>query len=266
MRVLVSTIPWLCPLLASCALDPATTTATSTQSAAGGAADVAPVLRFGADGSVETSAPLVAGAPATLHYDIERLPDCRAIYHGLPAWGIVASFTGDGGPVQTLDVTSGDATFVVPAGRDLAMWFEASDEYGCLQWDSVYGANYHFAVDAPPIVHFRARGFAIEVAGTPRAGDDVLIDYELARLAQCRQDYNGNATWDIVAHWRFDGGAVADGSVTAPATPGRVAVPLRVAAPAGSHELEIWFDNTDRTGCHAWDSDYGRNFHIPLAP
>lgn len=35
-------------------------------------------------------------------------------------------------------------------------------------------------VAAPPVIHFRARDFAIQVDGTPRAGEDLMIDYELA--------------------------------------------------------------------------------------
>jgi len=262
MRLLAISIPLLLLASTGCALDPDAPTAVASSPTT--ATDV-PTLTFGPDWSVSQTGTLVAGEPAHIHYDVDRLPDCRATYNGLPAWAIAAYFDADGGPGQSANVTSGDATFVVPAGHDLAMWFHASDEHGCEQWDSVYGANYHFAIVSPPTVHFRAQGYAVEIDGTPRAGDDVMIDYELARLPSCRQDYNGYQTWDVVAHWRFDGGPVSDGSVTAVQGTGeRTAAPLLVHAPDGARDLELWFENTDRTGCEAWDSDYGRNFHIAL--
>src|SRR5262249_18122585 len=145
-----------------------------------------PTITFHADWSVTQTGTLVAGAPAKLVYDVARLPNCRATYNGLPAWGIVASWNADGGWGHSGNATSGTASFTVPAGRDLQMWFFASDEYGCTQYDSDYGRNYHFPIVATSIIHFRQRDYAIATDGTLRAGDDLMIDYELARAPWCR--------------------------------------------------------------------------------
>ena len=234
-----------------------------------------PTLVFAADGSLTPSAPIVSGGQAVIRYDLSRLPDCRAWYRGYPAWNIVAYWSTDGGAVASAPVTRLDAdgqrvatdvTFTVPPGHDLALWFHASDESGCSQWDSDYGRNYHVAL-APgaPTVHFRWPGWSHDVDGTLAAGADVIIDYDIRRLPTCRQDYNGYQTWDVTVGYRFDGGAAASASLTAtPSDSERVQAPARIAAPAGARTMELWFENHDRTGCQTWDSDFGANYTFDL--
>jgi hypothetical protein len=224
-----------------------------------------PVLTFHADWTASLSGTLVAGQSARIEYDVARLPTCRATYNGLPAWGIVAQYNADGGWGHEANVTSGSASFIVPAGRDLAIWFFNSDEHDCTAWDSDYGRNFHFPIAAPAIIHFHQLDYAIAVDGTLRAGNDLMIDYELARAASCRATYNGLQSWDVIAHWRFDGGAVAGGSLSAPYNLAeRESIPLEIAVQTGARDFEVWFENTDYTGCDAWDSDFGRNFHFAL--
>jgi hypothetical protein len=60
----------------------------------------------------------------------------------------------DGGAVQTTPASlvegdalvSADPTITIPQGAALAMWFEATSSYGCVAWDSQYGANYQFTI------------------------------------------------------------------------------------------------------------------------
>ena len=231
-----------------------------------------PTLSFAADWSIAQSAPLVGGANAVIHYDPARLPNCRATYHGFPAWGITAFYAVDGGQAFTAPVTSFqngtvvpvDATIVVPPGRDLAIWFSNSDEYGCNQWDSSYGNNFHFAIsDGAPTLHFRWPDWSEDQSAPLVAGGDVLVDYDIRRLSICRQDYNGLQSWDVVAWYRFDGGAASSASVTTAVTPyQRVQAPARIATPTGAQAMDLWFENTDRTGCDTWDSAYGANYHF----
>jgi hypothetical protein len=242
------------------------------------AAESAPaLLTFAADWSVTPSAPVVSGGQATIHYDIARLPHCRAWYHGFPAWGISAYWAVDGGNGFTQPVTvrnaSGqldavDITFAVPPGRDLAIWFHASDEYGCSEWDSDWGRNFHFALEpGAPAVHFRWPGFGNEVFPALRAGQELLVDYDIRRLPSCRQDYNGYQTWDVTVGYRFDDGAARSASLTA--TSGdyqRLQAPARLTAPAGARTIELWFESHDRTGCQQWDSAYGANYYFDLLP
>ncbi|MGZ3405519.1 MAG: DUF6209 family protein [Polyangia bacterium] len=233
-----------------------------------------PTLSFAADWSVAQSASVLSGGRATVHYDVARLPNCRATYHGFPAWGISAYWAVDGGQAFSAPVTQFqngqvvpvDATFDVPPGRDLAMWFSNSDEYGCSEWDSSYGRNFHFAlVENAPAVHFRFPGWTDDQSAPLRAGGEFLVDYDIRRLPYCRQDYNGYQTWDVTVGWRFDDGSA--GSATLTASPNdyqRVQAPARITAPTGAHSVQLWFENHDRTGCQSWDSAYGTNYRFDL--
>jgi len=267
-------IAFVCIATASCAaqVDRSSTENASTTNAQ--AETIAPAtLSFGADWSVTQSGALVAGGKATIHYDIARLPYCRTQYMGFPAWDVLADWSVDGGRASSVPVTKIDAsgarvgtdvTIDVPYGHDLALWFYESDEGGCAGWDSAYGKNFHFAVDASaPVVHFRS-DWSISVDGALAAGADFVVDYDLARLPSCRQTYNGLDTWEISAHGRFDDGSTFDAPLTAIVGSSRVAAPARVRAPSTAHHVDVWFDDTDRTGCHAWDSNYGANFGFDL--
>ncbi|MCA1663312.1 MAG: DUF6209 family protein [Myxococcales bacterium] len=233
-----------------------------------------PTLSFAADWSVAQSAPVVSAGKAILHYDVARLPNCRAIYHGLPAWAITAYYAVDGGQAFTAPVTqsqngtvvSVDATVSVPPGRDLAVWFGASDEYGCQQWDSNYGQNFHFALLADAAaLHFRWPSWQNDESAPLAAGRDFLVDYDIRRLPYCRQDYNGLQTWDLTVQYQFDGGAVQSASLTSsPNAFTRVQAPARLSAPAGAATVQLWFENHDRTGCQTWDSAYGANYRFSI--
>jgi hypothetical protein len=261
----------VCLWLVGCGGQPGSVAA-ALQSADGGAA---PTLAFAADWSVTQSAPIVSGGQAVIHYDLARLPHCRAWYRGYPAWDIVAYWSTDGGPGASAPVTmltadrqrvATDVAITVAPGHDLALWFHASDEGGCSEWDSDYGRDFHVAL-APglPTVHFRWPDFSDDVDGTLAAGAELVIDYDLRRLPWCRQDYNGHPTWDVTVGYRFDGGAAATASLTTtPSDYQRVQAPARITAPAGAHTMELWFENHDRTGCQRWDSAYGANYSFAL--
>jgi hypothetical protein len=231
-------------------------------------------LTFAADWSVTQSAPVVSGGKATIHYDLERLPHCRAQYHGGPAWGIVAFWAVDGGQAFTAPVEQFqggvnvpvDVTLDVPPGGDLAVWFLNSDEFGCSEWDSNYGRNFHFAlVQAAPAIHFRWPGWSDDQSAPLRAGGDFLVDYDIRRLPYCRQDYNGLQSWDVTVGYRFDDGTSGSASLTAtPTDYQRIQAPAHLAAPTGATSVELWFENHDRTGCQSWDSAYGSNYRFAL--
>ena len=110
----------------------------------------------------------------------------------------------------------------------------------------------------------------------PRLADPVVVGRRVvpgvggghavvSRLPTCRATYNGYQTWDVIAHYRFDGGEVHDASVTTSLSDyERIAGAARIALPAGARSLEMWFENTDRTGCDTWDSRYGANYVFSL--
>ncbi len=237
------------------------------------AAESTPLLTFNADWTNSASGPVTSGGKATIRYDVSRMPACRTWYHGYPAWDIVAYYAVDGGtaryvPLTKLEGTTRtpvDATIDVPVGGNLAVWFHASDAGGCSQWDSAYGQNYNYALaTGTPAVRFLAN-WTTTTLGDPAAGAELLVDYDPIRLPGCRAMYNGYSAWDIVVHYRFDGGDVQDASVTSVINGyERVGSPARIAAPAGARHLELWFENYDRTGCRTWDSSYGANYHVVL--
>lgn len=91
-------------------------------------------------------------------------------------------------------------------------------------------------------------------------GGRVRIEYDTDRLTTCRHSQGGNPLWDITAHVRWEPSfalahaSVRDGAAT-------------FDAPAGAQHASIWFENTSASGCQAWDSDFGANYHFDvLAP
>jgi hypothetical protein len=109
-------------------------------------------LTFRSDWTVAASGPIVEGATVRVDYDPARLRQCRGRKYGLEAWAISAFWRIDGGPVQTFPVVMPTAsgtvpTFVPDASGRLELWFSNSDAFGCIAWDSAYGANYAFDVE-----------------------------------------------------------------------------------------------------------------------
>ncbi len=96
-----------------------------------------------------------------------------------------------------------------------------------------------------------------DVRGTLMRGKRMLIEYATER-ATCTGTFNGALAWSVTAFYRWDGGEVATtyaaGFTSDPSAP-----------PAGidldrSGQLEVWFQNTNRWGCNAYDSNYGQNY------
>jgi hypothetical protein len=112
------------------------------------------LLAFDAD--YTQSLPAVhGGQSAIVHFAPERLAECEGSTGGHPAWGITGHWQVDGGTVHDLVVTradgdslvASDPQIAVPHGHDLALWFEATNVWGCHAWDSAEGANYHVAIE-----------------------------------------------------------------------------------------------------------------------
>jgi hypothetical protein len=90
------------------------------------------------------------------------------------------------------------------------------------------------------------------------AGDALRIEYAVERLPTCRASYRGQDAWNIAGYVRFhpsmelESVALKSGSA-------------EVQVPDGASRVELWFNNTDNTGCVAWDSAYGRNYWFDVA-
>ena len=260
-------------VLAACAADPATPPGQAP--GGGGKADGSePTITFAGDFTQAVSGTLLAGSPVIVRYDLSRVQDCRAESGGNAQWGVTgyAQFGGampvsfavsqlDGAQVDPVD-----AELDLPASADhVAMWFQASNSYGCVAYDSNEGANYQFAIDRHGLgatLDF-ASDWTQSQSGPIHAGDQVVVHYAPDRLAQCATSQDGMPGWGITAHWQVDGGAVHDVTVTRASGADLVPADPAIAIPRG-HDLALWFEATSYYGCDAFDSAYGANYHFTI--
>jgi hypothetical protein len=95
------------------------------------------------------------------------------------------------------------------------------------------------------------------LSGDIRPGESLRIEYDPARLPSCRAERYGQKAWSITAHLRFHpGGEEQVGDVSSG--------PFDVDVPANTSQIELWFHNTDHTGCGSWDSRYGQNYWLSV--
>lgn len=233
------------------------------------------VLRFLADGSsVVENGPILAGGRVKIIYDLNRLPQCRASKYGMPAWSILGYASWDGGAPQTLALTAAGAALqpvvqVPETAKKLQLWFYNNDYYGCKAWDSQGGNNYAFDVAPPALpvaLRFQADG-SLSADAPLRQGGLAKIVYAAARLPTCRHTQGGLRAWNLYAGWRFLPGGQSGSAALLPDNPAdnTLQQPL-VPVPPGAKTLELWFSNSDSSGCVAWDSNNGQNHAFAVLP
>lgn len=110
-------------------------------------------VRFDADGSAPSHAPLVRGDKLSVSYDKGRLNACRGgTNDGGPAWVITGFYRMNGGAVSSFFVAGLNSAHEAPAeialsaAGDLELWFQNTSLWGCSAYDSNEGANYHLTV------------------------------------------------------------------------------------------------------------------------
>jgi hypothetical protein len=109
-----------------------------------------------------------------------------------------------------------------------------------------------------PTIAFTA-DFQTEVSGSLLAGSPVRISYDLARVTDCRSD-----AWGVGGYAQFDGGAPVAFSVSRLADGTTVPVDAELELPASASHVAIWFEVTDKYGCHAYDSNEGANYQLDI--
>jgi hypothetical protein len=107
-------------------------------------------LRFLSDWSLQRDGEVRGGQPLRIEYDPSRLPACRASYRGQDAWSIAGYVRFHPAmEVQSVALKAGSAELDVPRDASrIELWFNNTDNTGCVAWDSRYGQNYCFDVAA----------------------------------------------------------------------------------------------------------------------
>ncbi|MFW5879025.1 MAG: DUF6209 family protein [Myxococcota bacterium] len=118
-------------------------------------------------------------------------------------------------------------------------------------------------------------GWTTVQRGTLVAAGELILDYDIGRLPECRGTHNGYPAWDVIAHARFQpGGEQVSTSVRAfhtddgtPLSSG-YSVPATISIPPSATEVELWFENRSGAGndCRSWDSNFGENYRFAVLP
>lgn len=228
----------------------------------------------------ETSGALRAGRGLVVRYALDRLPQCRgALGGGAPAWNVTGHYAENGGPEKTFEVTelsadgrdrvSKPARIALSQGGDVALWFTVSNRWGCIEYDSQFGQNFHFSVggatpDTQASLVFKADG-SIAQEGALQAGAKVRVRYEQGRLPGCRRTHMGNPAWGITGYASLDGEPARAFDTGRPVGGDREPVDAILDLPRGG-ELALWFQVASLGGCTEYDSKQGQNYRFAVAP
>ena len=172
-----------------------------------------PAIRFQADFSEVMTGAVKQGGFVRLAYDPDRLPTCRGVKSGLPAWTVELFYTWDLSQEaqkvtmvqvngQTGEVEPVEPTIQVPPGAtDIWLWAHNSDVLGCEAWDSDFGKNYQYPVFSPeelsqPIGWTGNFHFIRATDGTLEFLGDVDPAWYFATMAD-----GGVTTWVQVEAW-----------------------------------------------------------------
>lgn len=215
-----------------------------------------------------------AGKPVRVTYALERLPQCRGnVGGGGPGWTISGFYSENGSPAKSFEVSalSSDgkdrvakpATIALTQGGDLALWFQVTSAFGCSEFDSQYGQNFHFDVKgAPPqadaTITFGESGDP-RVDGRLEAGGKVRVHYDQGRLPSCRRSQGGYPQWTITGFSQVDRDTTHTFDTGRPSGSDREAIDAVVDLPHAG-QLALWFQVTDVGGCMQYDSKQGKNY------
>jgi hypothetical protein len=234
-------------------------------------------IAFELDWTIEQSGPLIQGKQAQVLYDADRLTECRGQMQGGPAWAITGYYSLNGAapesfPVAGLAAGGGNAEPIIQLSHpgDLAIWFHNTNRWGCSAYDSNFGTDFHFPVgdptQPPPATSAAALVFSadwtVAQLGPLVRGGQAVIDYDPERLQDCRGESNGEPAWTITGSYSLNGAAPQDFHVAGLSPTGEVSRPTIDLDHPG--ELEIWFHNTNRWGCSAYDSSSGDHYRFTV--
>jgi hypothetical protein len=253
--------------------------AETTDATSGDEADVTSdaTIKLTSDFKTTIAGRAKAGGGLRVEYALDRLPQCRGnVGGGGPGWNITGFYSENGGAAKTFEVSAltpdgkdrvaKPARVVLANGGDVALWFQVTSRWGCSEYDSQFGQNFHVDVaGAPPeagasIVF--AKDGTVDKQGTLRAGGKVKVRYEQDRLPQCRRTQAGNPQWNISGFASL-AGAQQTFSTGRPDGSDREAIDAILDLPR-SGELALWFEVTSIGGCHEVDSKSGQNYRFAV--
>jgi Family of unknown function (DUF6209) len=205
-----------------------------------------------------------AGGGLRVEYALDRLPQCRGnIGGGGPGWTITGFYSENSGAAKTFEVSevaadgkdrvAKPARIALTQGGDLALWFQVSSRWGCSEYDSQFGQNFHLDVEGPAPEAGASLVFgkdgAVEQQGSLRAGGKVKVRYEQERLPQCRRTQAGNPLWAITGFASIAGGEAQSFATGRPDGAERESIDAIIELPRAG-ELSLWFEVTSVGGCH----------------
>lgn len=107
-------------------------------------------IKFKDNWEIAQTAPVIAGQKLVINYDIDRLPNCRSSYMGVPTWSIFAfvRFDVDEKIVNSFFVSDLHTLEIdVPEGATtMDVWFQNTGRGCSVYYDSNYGENFHFDI------------------------------------------------------------------------------------------------------------------------
>lgn len=142
----------------------------------------------------------------------------------------------------------------------------ALSTFGCAVDDGQADTSIDDGTDALtqiPTLTFNADGSLTQSAPLV-AGGNVKIQYSQSRMRQCTGNYNGAPGWVITGYASLAGAAATSWDTGRVSGTRRVAVNQVIALPRAG-DLALWFQQTSRWGCVAWDSRNGQNYHFSIA-
>jgi hypothetical protein len=238
----------------------------------------AATLKLGSDFTTNLTGEATAGKGLRVEYALERLPQCRGnVGGGGPGWNVTGFYSENGGAAKTFEVSaltadgkdrvSKSARIVPSQGGDIAIWFQIASAFGCSEFDSQFGQNFHVPVKGAVPVAGASITFGKD--GTPtqtgelKAGGKVKITYEQDRLPACRRTERGNPVWTITGFAQVDREAAHTFDTARPEGADRQEIEALVDLPHAG-ELSLWFQVVSLGGCMQYDSKSGANYRFSI--
>lgn len=235
-------------------------------------------IKLTADFKTTVTGEAVEGKGVRIEYALERLPKCRGnVGGGGPGWNITGFYSENGSAAKTFEVSAltpdgkdrvAKAARIVPSqGGDLAIWFQVSSAFGCSEFDSQFGQNFHLPVKgAPPearaTIAFGKDGSPTQT-GELKAGSKVKITYQQDRLPDCRRTERGNPVWTITGFAQIDREPTRMFDTARPEGADRKEIDALVELPHAG-ELSLWFQVSSLGGCMKYDSKSGANYKFRI--